>query len=78
MLGRLEEMVRHGMIRVKCRQAVDEMASFIWDDKGRARHADGARDDHVMALAIAVAIRPQARYNVRGRAGPLRFPPDLW
>lgn len=44
-------------------QTLREMLTFIRSDAGRPEAAAGEHDDHVMALAIAHAIRPQQRYT---------------
>ena len=47
------------------KETLQEMLTFIRNDAGRPEAAAGEHDDHVMALAIAHAIRPQQRYQRR-------------
>ena len=52
-LAALEEAVRTMGIVVYYERGVQEMLSFIRDEKGKLHAAEGARDDFVMALAMA-------------------------
>lgn len=72
MLGELEEAVRRMRVRPKCREAVQEMMSFVRDAKGRPAHSEGAYDDHVIAWAIAWQMRKYATFSSRGRSASLR------
>ena len=59
MLAELAGAVRQRAIGISSRGLVDEMFSFIRDDKGRVQAAEGAHDDRVMAAAIAWQMRHQ-------------------
>jgi phage terminase large subunit len=61
-LGELEEAIRRLAIRVNSKNTVSEMMSFIRDDSGKPKHAEGAYDDEVMALAIAWHMRHSALF----------------
>lgn len=74
MLGQLAEAVSKGQIRPRCKDAIDEMMSFIRDEKGRPGPAEGAYADHVMAWAGLLAIRGSARYGVAYSGAPLMVP----
>jgi hypothetical protein len=76
MLGELEEAVRVRRIVVHCKEAVDEMFSFIRTDRGRPEHANGSHDDHVMAWAGAWQMRKFARFGTMGTK-PVPVP-SLW
>ena len=74
MLGELEEAVRNLQIRVRCKDAVGEMMSFVRDDRGTPRGSEGAHDDHVMSWAIAWQMNKYAKF-VSGKRVPM---PRLW
>ena len=61
MLAELEEAVRKREVAPRCKDCVDELMAFIRDEKGRPTHAEGMRDDHVFALALAWQARNHAR-----------------
>ncbi len=60
LLGEYEEAVRHGQVRIHCEDAVDEMLSFIRDERGKPGPVEGAYCDHVMAAALAWQMRHSA------------------
>ncbi len=51
--------VREQAQNLNDRQTIEEMLSFVRNERGRAEAAYGAHDDCVIALAIAQYIRPQ-------------------
>ena len=59
-LSLLEVAVRRKAIVPRCRDWVREMMSFVRDDKGRPSAAQGMKDDHVMAGAMAVRALDEA------------------
>lgn len=63
MLDTLEEALRRGAFRTDDVHLLGEMRTFVVNDRERAEHAKGARDDLVMATAIAweVACRRKKR-----------------
>jgi len=56
MLADLEEWIRRKALPIYDREGLDEFFSFVRDDKGNVRAADGCHDDWVVALAIAVQM----------------------
>ena len=63
MLGELEQAVRNLALRPRCSALVNEMLTFIRDEKGRPGSQSGAYDDHVMATAIAWQMRSFAKFH---------------
>ncbi len=61
MIGQLVEAMRHGIRTINDRTTLEEMLTFVRNEKLRPEAEEGAHDDCVMALAIAWYIRPQQR-----------------
>ena len=73
MIGQLVEAMRGGIRTVNDRTTLEEMLTFVRNEKLRPEAEAGAHDDCVMALAIAWYVRPQQRMTVlAGEAGPRR------
>ncbi len=73
MIGQLVEAMRGGIRTVNDRTTLEEMLTFVRNEKLRPEAEPGAHDDCVMALAIAWYVRPQQRMTVlAGEAGPRR------
>ena len=68
MLGEYAKAVRERQVIEHCRDAVNEMFSFIRHDSGKAAKAVGAFDDHVMSRAGAWRMREDA-FFVSGPGG---------
>ena len=68
MLGELEESVRNLTVRPRAREDVQEMMTFIRDERGNPNPSPGSRSDRVMAWAIAVQMRKYARFTTSKRA----------
>lgn len=65
MIGQLVEAMRgEGVGLVNDRTTLEEMLTFVRNEKLRPEAEEGAHDDCVMALAIAWYIRPQQRMTV--------------
>ncbi len=64
MIGQLVEAMRGGIRTVNDRTTLEEMLTFVRNEKLRPEAEEGAHDDCVMALAIAWYIRPQQRMTV--------------
>lgn len=66
-LSQLIEIVREHTELFNDKETLEEMLTFIRNDKGRAEAQEGAHDDLVMAMAIAhetiSQLRPQTRYE---------------
>lgn len=61
MIGQLVEAMRHGLHTLNDRTTLEEMLTFVRNEKLRPEAEEGAHDDCVMALAIAWYVRPQQR-----------------
>lgn len=65
MIGQLVEAMRgEGVGLVNDRTTLEEMLTFVRNEKLRPEAEEGAHDDCVMALAIAWYVRPQQRMTV--------------
>lgn len=65
MLAELDEAFRGAGVRIHCLEAVEECMSFVRDSVSqKPQHAEGAYDDHVLALALAWQMRGYAKFNV--------------
>lgn len=62
------------------RTTLEELLTFVRNDRLRPEAAPGAHDDCVMALAIAHYIRPQQRSSVRAEGTPSAagWTEDMW
>lgn len=58
-LAALVEIVRENIDYINDKDTLNEMLSFVRNEKGRQEAEQGAHDDCIMALAIAYYIRPQ-------------------
>ena len=58
-LGELIGFVRDNAFRLSHKVTLNEMLSFVRNEKGRPEAASGAHDDCIMALAIALHAREQ-------------------
>ncbi len=79
-IAQLVEAMRDGINLVNDRTTLEEMLTFVRNEKLRAEAEEGAHDDCVMALAIAWYIRPQQRMTVQTREpeGRARWTEDMW
>ena len=79
-IGELVEAMREGIETVNDRTTLEEMLTFVRNEKLRAEAEPGAHDDCVMALAIAWHIRPQQRMTVLTKEpeGKSRWTEDMW
>lgn len=59
----LEEAVRNGRLKLRCKDAVQEFMSFIRRDDGKGGPADGAYADHVMASSVLFGVQPSAKFG---------------
>lgn len=59
---------------------IDEMLTFVRNEKGRAEAMQGSHDDCIMALAIAHFIRPQQSYiaEISSEALNIEWSEDMW
>lgn len=63
-IGELVEAMRDGVHLVNDRTTLEEMLTFVRNEKLRAEAEPGAHDDCVLSLAIAWHIRPQQRMTM--------------
>ena len=79
-LSGLVEAMREALSGVSHRPTLEEMLTFVRDEKMRPAAEPGAHDDCVMALAIAWYIRPQQRMTPEtGEPGERnRWTGDMW
>ena len=78
-IAELIELMRDHPECVSDRATLEEMMSFIRNDHGRAEAAEGAHDDLIMALAIALYVRAQAPpAEVEPKGKPAKWEPDMW
>lgn len=61
----LIQIVRESVELINDRTTLEEMLTFVRNDKGRPEAEEGAHDDCIMALAIAYYIRDQQSYTVK-------------
>ncbi len=79
-IGTLVEAMREGIHLVNDRTTLEEMLTFVRNEKLRPEAEAGAHDDCVMALAIAWYIRPRQRMTVTTKEaeGRARWTEDMW
>lgn len=58
-LAQLQTIVLEDIDLINDKQTLEEMLTFVRNEKGRPEAQQGAHDDLVMALAIAYYVRPQ-------------------
>ncbi|MCX8129766.1 MAG: PBSX family phage terminase large subunit [Clostridia bacterium] len=63
-LANLVEMVREHTELINDAVTLEEMLTFVRNEKGRPEAQEGAHDDCIMGLAIAHYIRPQQGHNI--------------
>lgn len=69
-LANLIKIVREEGHKIVDVPTLEEMLSFVRNEKGRMEAAQGAHDDLVMGLAITYNIREQQRMEMSGRNKP--------
>ena len=79
-IGEIVEAMREGINTVNDRTTLEEMLTFVRNEKLRAEAEEGAHDDCVLALAIAWHIRPQQRMTALTKEpeGKVRWSEDMW
>lgn len=79
-IGELVEAMRDGIHLVNDRSTLEEMLTFIRNEKLRAEAEPGAHDDCVLSLAIAWHIRPQQSMTVKAAELPKKrkWTADMW
>ncbi len=64
-LAQLQAIVNDSIGLINDKETLEEMLTFVRNEKGRPEAQDGAHDDLVMALAIAYYIRTQQTMKVK-------------
>ena len=78
-ISELVRVLRDGIHLVNDRVTLEEMLTFVRNDRLRPEAEPGAHDDTVMALAIAWYIRPQQSMTVQtGQAERRCWTKDMW
>lgn len=78
-IAELIELMRDHPECVSDRATLEEMMSFVRNDHGRAEAAEGAHDDLIMALAIALYVRAQAPPAVAAKEiRKAKWEPDMF
>ena len=79
-IGELVEAMRDGVQLLNDRTTIEEMLTFVRNEKLRAEAEPGAHDDCVLSLAIAWHIRSQQRMTVitAEPEGKARWTDDMW
>ena len=62
-ISNLVEIVREHTYQLNDRETLEEMLTFVRNEKGRPEAQEGAHDDLVMGLAIAYEIQDQVTFN---------------
>lgn len=76
----LVEVVRESVERINDRDTLEEMLTFVRNEKGKAEAQEGKHDDLIMALAIAYYGREQQRMTIQtpqAEADISKLPQDL-
>lgn len=61
------------------RATLEEMLTFVRNEKGRAEAQEGKHDDCIMALCIAVHLRQSAAKKAKGKdLPPVKWEDDIW
>lgn len=64
MLAILQTVVSEEIENIQDKETLEEMLSFIVNEKGKAEAQEGGHDDLVMGAAIAYYIRPQQKFTL--------------
>ena len=72
-LAQLQAIVNDSIGLINDKETLEEMLTFVRNEKGRPEAQDGAHDDLVMALAIAYYIRTQQDMTVKANKQSLEY-----
>lgn len=75
-IANLVEIVREEIEKINDRETLEEMLTFVRNEKGRPEAQDGTHDDLVMGLAIAHYIREQQ--SMKKKKEPVIPPEDVF
>ena len=56
-------MFRDDLIKINCKETIEEFITFVYDDKGKPQAQSMKHDDRVMSLAINAYVDSQKYYN---------------
>ena len=56
LVNHLKELIREEEVQVKSRQVIHELNSFVYKPDGKMEAQEGAHDDCVIAMGIAVMM----------------------
>ncbi len=77
-ISELIKVVRDDITLINDRTTLEEMQTFVRNEKFRPEAEEGAHDDCVMALAIAHFVRPQQRYQKLQAAQKVQWSTSQW
>ncbi len=77
-ISELIKAVREDVSIVSDKCTLEEMLTFVRDEKFRPAAEAGAHDDCIMALAIAHHIRPQQSYLAKQEEARSRWTKEMW
>ena len=77
-IAELVRVMREHLELVHDRATLEEMLTFVRNEKMRPEAEPGAHDDCIMALAIAHYVRPQQSMKVTATARPAHWTGDMW
>lgn len=69
-LGQLQRIVLEEIDRINDRDTLEEMLTFVRNERGRAEAQEGCHDDLVMGLAISYYIREQQSFKLLPKEMP--------
>lgn len=62
-VDKLAELIRERLIKINCKQTVEECLTYVRNDKGATNAQEGCYDDRVMSLAIGVFVNFEQPYS---------------
>lgn len=78
-IANLVQVARDNINLINDRETLEEMLTFIRNEKGRPEAMNGAHDDLIMALAIAHHSRSQQAFSITKQGGEkARWREDQW
>lgn len=66
-LGQLQKIVLEEIDKINDKDVLEEMLTFVRNEKGRAEAQEGCHDDLIMGLAISYYIREQQSFKLQSR-----------
>ena len=80
LVDRLKDVAKYALETIHDVKTLQEMLTFVYDERWKAQAESGEHDDLVMSLGIAHMIRSQQRYTVEAEkaAGKRKWTEDMW